>query len=343
MPKPGEAKPIWGTIAIVKAVSAENRHVDVKYVGSDRGKSSVVVVTDPGSLSFPKVGDYVLIISVDEVDYCLGKVEYQFATKLEEADPKPRKVEGGETFLTNLAKRTWLYLANSGNFSLMNGLNDGLKYFSKSRVLRLAGYALSLVGFGTRINFGSVTRNIPGAGSTTIPSDVVTIPAVEALIDLTVNKIPVALFHIGQIFTNTATPAPIPSSWGGRLRALLQVFNAGGLPAASLQMDEVGNVELSSLLANVMLNGLSIQLGGITATEPVMRGTSYTAAETTFLTAVQTFCTVIESAFAVGVGSSAQNAAVLTAINGASGALKAAASTFSGALAGTLSPITKTV
>lgn len=271
MPKPGEAQTTFVQIGIVKSVVPEDRVIDVNYLGSDRGKQGVIIVTDPGSYSCPRVGDAVLILETDPYAYCIGKIEYNYAQKIageypikmtdkdKEAEkvtlPKAKKVEGGETWIGSVIKKAWFYIANSGNFSVMNGLNDGLKYFAQSRFLRLAGGVVNLVGSGAYIAFGSVMRDIPLQGKTPIPGDIPTIPSVEGLINLLYNNIKLARFHIGHVMDTVLGVAEI-SSFASRLRCLIEVANPAGIPIAVLKMDEAGNIELSAVTpGKVMLNG----------------------------------------------------------------------------------------
>lgn len=259
MPKPGQEQPVLIQRGIVKSTIPEKRIITVKYLGSDREKQGVIVVTDPGSYSFPSVEDVVLLLEAESYVYCIGKIEYSYEDKIE-GSTKAKKVAGGETWIGSVIKKVWLYIANSGNFSLMNGLNDGLKYFAQSRFLRLAAGVVNLVGSGAEASFGSVIRDIPGIGKTPIPSDIPTIPSVEGLIDIVYNNLKLARLHIGHVMDTTLGVAEI-SSFGTRLRAILEVAT-GGVTLAVLKMDETGNIELSTVpTGKVMLNGNPV--GGI--------------------------------------------------------------------------------
>jgi len=340
--------------ASVISTTPEHHLINVKWIGFEGKVSNVVVLNDPGNFSFPRYGDIVLVLEVRGNAYCLGKIEYDYKNKIAGMpDPttkkkiKAKKVLDGETWIGSLLTRTWLYIANSGNFSLANGLTDGFKYYKQSRFLRIGSATISLIGHGLNGAFGSVMRDIPGKGRTPIPSDFPLVPSIEALIDLTHNMIKLARFHIGHVM-DTTLGIPEVGSYGGRLRALLQTYNAVGVPAAKLAFDELGNVELVSSLTNLMLNATAlIQLGGLSAAEPVIKGLSYISAEKVFLASLKTYCDTIAGA---GLTHAAaipptpiSNGAFISVLVTATGLLSSAVTAFSGALDGTLSVKTMTV
>lgn len=346
MPSPAEWPQVKLFMAEVKSTDPENRMVDVSLLGLAESYSGVIVVNDSNSYSFPKVGDRGIIIQSGQYSYYLGKIEFRFKDKLDGKVKdkttgtvlKPKHVRGGETWIGNLARRAWMEISNSGNFSLMNGLNDGLKYFKKSRFLRLAGGAVNLVGNGAYVAFGSVMRDLPGVGKTPIPGETGT--SIEGLINLAISGLRLARFHIGNVM-DTTLGTPELGSWGARLRAILEVCTAG-VPIAWLKVDESGNIEIKSTATNIAIEGgpaALVQLGGLSATEPIIKGSSYISTETTFLTAVQTLTTSLIAAcgLAAGAPNPLQNQKAIEAIAAAVTAFVPSISTYSSNRLNTLS------
>jgi hypothetical protein len=268
-------------LAEITATDPENRLVNVKWLGLAEGKEGVTVLAPVGNYSFPKVGDRGVVIQIGTFDIFIGKIEYnyvkQIAGDVKDALTKSvllaKKVLDGEVFLSNLPQRAWLYISNTGGFSLMNGLGDGLRYFASNRLLRLGGMALRADTFSAITKIGAVFRNLPSQGNTVIPSDVVTIPAVEGLIDLVVNGLRLARLHIGHIKNSLGVDEL--GSWGARLRALIEVCNPAGTPLAVFKIDEIGNIEIASTSTAVMLNGMpvaGILLGGLAASQSAVLG-----------------------------------------------------------------------
>jgi hypothetical protein len=284
MPKPDAPQPLQASAATVKAVDSTNRFIDIQYMGSDRTKKEVILVMDPGNYAFPKVGDRVFVLDVGERTYCLGRIDYRYKTLVDGGtkdettgvEIKTKDVHDNEIYLGNFLKRTWLSLSNSGDFSLMaaKGGGEGLKYIFKDRFLKLAGMAVQVIGNGARVAFGSVVRNIAGE-ITPIPSDAPLLPAVEGVIDLYYSTLRLARMGIGHIKNSLGIDEF--GSWGARLRAIIEVCQAG-VPIAVMKMDEAGNIEISSTLAQVMLDSTipvnSVLLGGLAAAFSVPLGES---------------------------------------------------------------------
>lgn len=289
MPSVENEGSVWIEPARVVATDPDNRLLDIKLMHSDHGSKNAIPITDFGSYSFPKVGDYVLalISGADNPVYCIGKIDYGYKAKVDgkidvdgkAIDPKAkskspmlaRRVKEGEVFLANLAKRAWLQIAENGDFSLLNGLNEGLNYVKNTRFLRLAGTVFQALGSGATFNVGAVARDLP-SGKTIIPSDAPVIPAIEGMINLVIGALRLARFHIGHV--KDAMGIDEFGSWGARIRAIIEVCTPG-IPIAVLKMDEVGNIELSSTAGVIMLNGLpvaGILLGGLGAAHPVAYG-----------------------------------------------------------------------
>jgi len=348
MPRPGETQYPRVLLGTIKAADESNRTVDVNYMGTDRGRNNVRVVAPPGNYSFPKTGDHCLIIAADEQAYCVGVVQFGYSKKLERGnvvDPstgepiQARLVAEGGIWFGNLVKRVWMSIAPSGDFSLMNGMNDGLKYIKQNRFLRLAGMALRLMGNGANVAFGSVYRYATNGSLYAVPSDLgPTIPAVEGLIDVSLSLLRIARLHLGYVVDANAIPET--GSWGGRLRAILETAIAG-VTNAALKIDEAGNIELSSSAAVVMFDGTMIQLGGLTAAQPVIKGTEYLGYESTFLGALNTFAQGVGTAAAGAVDPGSTTAAV-QAIGALANTLATAVSTYDSARSAALSAKTMT-
>ena len=272
------------TVTVV-STNPEHRTVKVQIHGTERYLEDVIVITDSGSFSFPSVGDFGLVIGDDVRSYFIGKIEFGYKDKIDGklrdkstgAKILAKLVNDGEIYIGNLIKRCWLSISSGGDFSLLNGLNEGIKYFRSLRFLRLASMFIHLLGNGVNVYFGSVARDIPGAGKTVIPSDAgPTIPAIEAFIDLFIEplKTRLARFHIGHIKNSLGVDEF--GSLGGRLRGILEVCNQAGVTIASLKMDEVGNIELTALPpGKLVLDGSpesGILLGGLGAVQSAAFG-----------------------------------------------------------------------
>lgn len=292
--RPDYAPPPEFAEAKVVSTYPRSRTLDVKYLNSDRMRLNVLVIGGYGDYSFPQVGDVICMLSTQHKDYCIGVVEHFYGAKLDGAVKSEstgeriyvKQVKDGEVYLSNVLKRIFLFLSNSGNFSLISGDNDGLAYYLKNRYLRLKGQITQIIGSGTTAAFGYVYRN-RGQGYEPIPSTENPLaPAVEFLTEIVFNKLKVARIQIGHVKDSLGVDEV--SSFGGLLQAVLEVFS-GGISAARLKMDKSGNVELSSTAGKTMLDGLEVQLGGIAAVESVIKGNSYTSAETQFLTDLNTF------------------------------------------------------
>ena len=276
----------WIVPVKVSSVNSEKRLVGVQYLGTERGSDRVIVVTPPGNYSMPKIGDTGLVISTeDERKYYVGTYFHGYADYLEKGKIRDKdtgigllskQAEEGEIFISSLARRVWMLISRSGDFSLMNGFNEGLRYFKRLRFLRLASMFTHIIANGSIFQLGSVARDLSG-GKQVVPSDAgPSVPALEALIKLIIEpaKLLLARFHIGHVKDNLGRDEV--SSWKARLRAILEIANPAGVPIAVLKMDETGNIELSTIAPGVlMLNGSPISgilLGGLGASSSVVRG-----------------------------------------------------------------------
>jgi hypothetical protein len=366
--------------AKVTSTNINDRLVNVAWIGRSAGVNNVLVLGSHGNLSFPKVGDVGLVARFENWAYYLGNIEYGYAKKVagEIKDERTgetiltKLVKDGEVFITNMLKQTFLSFPNSGDMGLLNGLSEGIKYLSKYRLLKTAALTLQFAGNGVMAALGSVIRDLPGQGPTVSLGDSLT-PAVEAYIEVKENGVKLGRAHLGYVKDTTLGIDEI-SSFGSRLRGILEV-TAGPAPLASLKIDEVSNIELTSmtgklkqsaplgieltaasgsikqtalssiehsvLAGNFMADGVQIKLGGASANQSVIKGTTYTTAESAFMDAL----TVFSSALLTFV--SGLNPATLTAqavpMVAATTTLKTAISNFKVALTSALSAKTFTV
>ena len=270
--------------AEVTGIDPDTRLIQIKWYGSGGDAKNVRVVSDTGDFSMPRVGDIGLVIQDEAHSFYLGKIEYAYGKKVEgrekdadtDATILAKRVLEGEIYIGNLIKRTWLSLSSAGDFALLNGFSEGLRYYFRNRILRLAGMVTRVVGNGVTFKLGSVMRDIPT--SDTIVAEVPPIiPAIEAYLELVFNAVKLARFHLGHI-KNSAGIDEL-STLGGRLRAILEVA-VGPVTMAALKMDEQGNIEVTSLAGKIMIDTTAIQsiwLGGVSAVHRALCGEPFLA------------------------------------------------------------------
>jgi hypothetical protein len=263
--------------AEVTNTDPDNRTIDVKWYGLPGTVQKVNIVSDTGDFSLPKVGDVGLVIQHNLHAFYLGKIEAQYKRKIDGKDRDPdtnskilaKRVLDGEIYIGNLIKRAWLSISSGGDFGLLSGFNDGLRYYMKDRILRLAGMTTRLIGNGVTLKIGSVVRDSPPK-TDVICQEVPLVPSIEACIELLFQQVKIARFQLGHIksyVSPTGIGADEFSTLGGRLRAILEV-TAGPVTLASLKMDETGNIELTSLAGNIFIDTAMVQgiaLGGLSA------------------------------------------------------------------------------
>lgn len=258
--------------AEITGVDPDTRQLQVKWYGTGGDAKNVKIVSDSGDFSMPRVGDVGLVIQDGGQSYYLGKVEYAYQQKIagKAKDPETeskilaKRVLEGEIYIGNLLKRTWLSLSSAGDFGLLSGFNEGLKYISKSRITKLAGMVTRVIGNGVTLKIGSVMRDIGTQTDTVIP-EVPLVPALEAYLEVVFQTLKIARLHLGHVKSSVGVDEF--STLGGRLRAVLEVA-AGPVTLASLKMDETGNIELTSLAGSIFIDTAMVQgiaLGGISA------------------------------------------------------------------------------
>jgi len=273
--------------ARVTAVFPEERVVSASWLKS--GEHQIFdarVIMSHGNFSFPMVGDIVLVIGGPSSYYCIGKIDNQYKVKLglgqedEDGNPaivklgdgteigedlKAKKVHGGETVLGNLAKGIWLSLSNSRNFSLMGGVNEGIKYIYNAgkttiRTLQVLSQTIVNDASGQITTLGAVMRFFPGVGNFIAKNPQTQQGAVEATTTIydTATALAKATFKLGDIFIepiasqdagilqpHTEAGVAGTASW---LNAILAVMNAAGIEVASIKMDAVGNLTINTPL-----------------------------------------------------------------------------------------------
>jgi hypothetical protein len=276
--------------AEVTGADPDNRTVAIKWYGLPSGVQKVLVVSDTGDFSFPKVGDIGLVIQHSAQAYYLGKIEYGYKNKIAgkvfdtetESKVLAKRVQEGEVYIGNLLKRVWLSMSSAGDFSLLNGFNEGLRYYLRGRILKLAGMVTQIVGNGVTYKLGSVMRDAV-VKKNVIAQEVPLVPAIEACLELLFQQVKIVRFHLGHIksrVTDVGVGIDEFSTFGGRLRAILEVA-AGPVTIAALKMDELGNIELTSSLAGKISIDTtavkSILFGGLAAVHRALLGEPFLA------------------------------------------------------------------
>lgn len=282
--------------AKIISVDGENRTVDVKVLNDETKYTKVMVLSEAGNYSMPRTGDIGLIIGDVTSMYWLGRLDFGYKKKLDDKlagkkDPNTGKkwtgvlIDEGVTYITNLLQNINLNLSNSGDFSLTNALQEGIMYVrNKSgkplRWLQLLGRSISIYGANVSMNIGTVVRSIPPFGYSTVNDETGTAPAKEIYgqVTNTVGVVPLAMAKIklGNVLqdpvTNAQVGVPELGAFGGFLRVLLGAHNAAGLPAGALKIDQSGNIDIVSLFGQLLLNGITIHIGGLPSTHPAVFG-----------------------------------------------------------------------
>jgi len=220
---------------------------------------------------------------------------------------KAKIVKGGEAVLGNLAKGIWLSLSNSRSFSLLGGVNEGIKYIYNSgkttiRTLRLLGQTIVNDASGQTTTLGTVMRFFPGLGDFIVKNPLTQQGAVEAttVVSNPLTARPMAAIKLGDIFiepiTSQDTGILQPHTEAGAagivpavaLRTVLQAFSDTGLEVSSVKLDNLGNMSINapapgtgllsiSALTKIAVDALLIHLGttqDVLATEPAVLGTA---------------------------------------------------------------------
>jgi hypothetical protein len=246
--------------AEVLATYNEDRLIDIKWVGMEGTRRGVIVATDCGNSSMPKPGDRGLVIGTGNYFYFIGKIEYDYKSKVEgkyvnkDTGKKEtaRQVDDGEAYFTNTKTKSWLSLSNSGDMSILNGVMEGFKYLANLRFSQLVGKTAGLFGNGIKFVVGTTVRNVPGAGDQPVVGTNGG-KALEALLQIAYMGVQSVRLHLGDVTDLTTGLIPELSAWNARLKAVLEV-TAGSAPLAAVKMDVAGNTEIASTLGSIKLN-----------------------------------------------------------------------------------------
>ncbi len=279
--------------AKVLSVDPENRTVDVLRLNAEAKYNRVMVTSTSGNYSMPDVGDIGLVIGDVTSMYWLGRLDFGYKKHLEGAiNPKTGKkwgvrlIEGGAVQITNLITKVGLYFSNSADFSLINDFSDGIKYLKEKsgsplRWLKLLGRSVSLEGANVFVNAGTVIRKIIPTGFAAVND--MTGAALAKEFSVFVKK-PVgpgetdsARLQMGDVLQEPVVTAqagiPEVSSFPGAfLRVLLAGFTAAGIIGGSIKIDDIGNVEVGTLLGQILINGITIHIGGFPSKHPAVFG-----------------------------------------------------------------------
>lgn len=308
---------------VITAVYPEDRVVDAVWSSGNQTISRADVLNNTSVYSFPSVNEEGLFIGDETGWFYLGKLDRSYRNRIagekQEDGTKitAKKVNGGESLFMNLAKSVWLSFPNSGNFSLITGALDGIRYLANSgnfpvRFLKAVGQTVKLIGAGHFLSLGTVIRDIPTMGEVPVVNTLNQQNGVEFLV--TVNNainplLEMAKLHLGDIFQaevpgptggqgtvelSTSTIAPAP------LRGVFSIFNDLGIEVSYIKADSMGHIELAAPLpgngtmfitsgTTLSLDSPRISIGanaalGTTATEPAVLGNKFLAWLNNYLT-----------------------------------------------------------
>jgi hypothetical protein len=267
----------------VIAARPEERLVDVEWYDAEVKKQNVIVVTDTSNYAFPRVNEVGLVLG-DDIGgyYWLGKIDFGYSRKLagdintETGRKWPvRKINPGESYITNLLQGIGLFLGNSGNFSLLSQFQDGVKYIAKKsgaafRKLLLSSKSIISTASSVQLNLGSVIRKLPVTGESIITNETGLQSAQEFLAVVKkivgVTSVESVKLHLGDILTEPVTAQigvpQVSTTTGQFIRALLSVFDpTGQTELASLKMDIAGNIEITGT-PTAIFDALLVYIGG---------------------------------------------------------------------------------
>lgn len=278
--------------AKIISVTPEERLVDVAIVNDGTKYSRVMVMSNAGNYSMPNVGDVGLVMGDITSMYWLGRLDFAYKKKLDGDVNKDtgkkwpvRLIDGGATYITNLMKNISLYMSNSEDFSLLNSLQEGIKYIrnksgSPLRWLQLLGRSTTISGSNCTLNVGTALRSIPPTGYSAVNDETGVSLAKEIFAYVRtlvgVVPLPMARLHLGNVLQEPVASAqagvPEVGAFGGFLRVLLGGYNTIGLPAGALKIDQSGNIDLVSIFGQLLLNGITIHIGGFPSLHPAVFG-----------------------------------------------------------------------
>lgn len=269
--------------AQVVAVDERNRLIDVQWIGMEGGKRGIIMINDPGSYALPAVGDQGLVIAQGVNYFYLGKIDYNYAAKV---DGRVKNVLGklirsGVTALGNIRAGSWLSFPNTGDFSLLSQMADGIKYVTKTRKLTASSRTFEVLAHATKevkVRIGAALRDIPATGESPVTGTSGS-SALEVLFQIVYQTIQSARFHIGEV-TDSLGIFEL-SSWGLPLRVVLETTAAPptNTGVTGYKVDNAGNVEIKTTTGQVSIDGIAaagILLGPAVPapTHPVIYGDS---------------------------------------------------------------------
>jgi len=301
----------WVFLAQVTAVYPDFRTLDVKWLTGDQTVRQVTIISGFANFSLPASGDFCLVMGNDSGYYCLGKIDDHYVEKLagNVTDKRGNKLKAklvppGESVFMNLAKNIILTLGNSGNFSLLNGMQEGISYVKSAgtatiRTLQLLGQTIVSEASGQLVNLGTVLSFVPGIGMFVVQNPQTKQGAVEFAVRMTdpVTALGTASLKLGDIFTE-----PIVSADKSILEPHTDIGAAGaanwlnaymgvlikGVEVGTVKIDNKGNISVNAALpgqGKVVINaGTNAQIistagtyiGGtadVPPTEPMVLGT----------------------------------------------------------------------
>jgi hypothetical protein len=287
--------------AKILSVDTVNRMVTVLDTLGNSKKGNVILVTNPGVFSSPRVGDVGLVIGTELGYYFLGKIDYGYARKLKgevayagsTTDESYREAAEGEPYISNCNKGGGLHFSNSGGFSILSKMKRGIQYLANAggkplEWLKLIGRRSSLISPGgmAEVSAGGVIRTLPILGESQITDPLPTIPptpippvAYEVLLAIRNGLGQVTeRVQLGRVLQEPVVFSPgtpeISTNSGQPVKFVVEVKDpSGSVPMGSIKIDQIGTVEIKAT-PQLILESLFTYIGGnaLTATEPAVLG-----------------------------------------------------------------------
>lgn len=256
-------------LAVVRGVNSSDRTVAVDYLNRSGGEPAVPVWSDPGSYSLPAVNDQVLVL-IDRATrpHVLGMRDYNFSDKVV-ANTLPT-VLAGEKALYHPTTGARLHFRANGDVLLLTEREEGLEIKPGERVKMKAPALMEIIGSAGKLAFGDVRRRqkgllpiVPASDDTVINPTSGVLPHREFTVEVKAQVMPgpvtglqrAARFSMGTGVIDNDGQWEQLKSFGTNLRAILEITALTGTPLSSIQMDEVGNIEIfSTLVARIRSN-----------------------------------------------------------------------------------------
>lgn len=256
-------------LAVVKGVNSVDRTLSLDYLNRSGGEPAAPVWADTGDYSLPAVNDQVFVF-IDRATrpQVLGMRDYNFSDKVA-ANQLPT-VLAGEKCIYNSATGARLHFRANGDVLLLTEREEGLEIKPGERVKLKAPALMEVIGSAGKIAFGDVRRRQKGMLPTVPTSDDAVInpstgvlPHREFTVEVKAQVLPgpitglqrAARFSMGTGVIDNDGQWEQLKSFGTNLRAILEITALTGTPLSSIQMDEVGNIEIfSTLMARIRSN-----------------------------------------------------------------------------------------